>query len=69
MTPRCFSVQDDRSVFHRLVIAWRTSDDAATGQHAALKRATAPLPARLRPVQTTWTQTVQIGRASCRERV
>lgn len=62
MTPRCFSVQDDRSVFHRLVIAWRTSDDAATGQHAALKRATAPLPARLRPVQTTWTHAAGASR-------
>lgn len=62
MTPRCFSVPDDRSVFHRLAIAWRTSDDAAAGQRAALKRAAAPLPARLRPVQTTWTHAAGASR-------
>lgn len=54
MTPRHFFVPDDRSAFHSLAIAWRTNDDAAAGQRTALKGAAAPLPAHLRPVQTTW---------------
>lgn len=54
MTPRHFFVPDDRSAFHSLAIAWRTNDDAAAGQRTALKGAVAPLPARLRPVQTAW---------------